>query len=83
MTIGRRYELLMAVASRNIPESRRKWLLESASLSIDTAVVGLSKEEYFWLFGSMMILAMKPYSDHVGEIVKEMYGDLEVEEPHG
>jgi hypothetical protein len=83
MTIGRRYELLMAVAARGIPEARRKELLDAVSIELECTFYDLSIEERFWVFGSMMLLAMKPYSDQVGEIAREMFVDPPLEGPHG
>jgi hypothetical protein len=64
MTIGRRYELLMAVASRNIPAERRKELLDIAQEWRDAdAHRIISHEELFYLFGAMIGFQMKLYCE--------------------
>jgi hypothetical protein len=62
MTIGRRYELLMSIASRNIPEARRKELLDLAQRWRDSQAERIvSHEELFYLFGAMTGLHMQLY----------------------
>jgi len=77
MNIGRRFELLMAWASRNIPLARRAELLESAmkwSESKDCAAK--SNEELFYIWGAMTGNQMGNYCRDLqakwgGEILKE------------
>lgn len=64
MTIGRRYELLMSVASRNIPEARRKELLELATSWMESdACTVRSHEELFYMWGAMAGIQMANYCE--------------------
>jgi len=77
MNIGRRFELLMAMASRNIPPARRAELLERGMRwreSQDCAA--RSNEELFYLWGAMAGMQMQSYCEDLqtrwgGEILKE------------
>jgi len=77
MNIGRRFELLMATASRNIPPARRAELLDSAMRwrgSPDCPAS--SSEELFYMWGAMTGLQMQSYCEDLqsrwgGEILKE------------
>lgn len=64
MTIGRRYELLMSVASRNIPEARRKELLDLATRWMESDGCGVkSHEELFYMWGALAGIQIKNYSE--------------------
>jgi hypothetical protein len=64
MSIGRRYELLMAVASRNIPEARRTELLELATRWMESDACGVrSHEELFYMWGTMTGIQIGNYSE--------------------
>jgi hypothetical protein len=66
MTIGRRYELLMSVASRNIPEERRKYLLDLASKwMMSDACPVTSHEELFYMWGALTGIQIKNYSEEL------------------
>ena len=64
MTLGTRYELLMCMAARNIPERRRKELLELASKWMESGACGVkSHEELFYMWGAMAGIQIANYSE--------------------
>ena len=64
MTLGTRYELLMCNAARNIPEARRKELLELATRWMESDACGVkSHEELFYLWGAMAGMQIANYSE--------------------
>lgn len=81
MSIGRRYELLMCVASRNIPKARREELLELATRWMESDACGVrSHEELFYMWGAMAGMQLVNYSEDLqarwgAEIIeKDMHG---------
>jgi hypothetical protein len=64
MTLGHRYELLMCLAARNIPEERRKELLDLASRWMQSDACGVhSHEELFYMWGAMAGIQIANYSE--------------------
>jgi len=64
MTIGRRYELLMCVAARNIPEKRRKELLDLAQAWLASQECTVrNHEELFYMWGAMAGMQIANYSE--------------------
>jgi hypothetical protein len=64
VTIGRRYELLMAVAARNISEARRNELLELASKWMRSDACGVkSHEELFYMWGALAGIQLRNYTE--------------------
>jgi hypothetical protein len=76
MSIGRRYELLMANAARNISEPRRKELLEAAARWMESpGCPAKTHEELFYMWGAMAGIELVNYSKEVqaqigGEILE-------------
>lgn len=79
MTLGRRYELLMAVAARNIPEPRRRELIEMAMRWMESDACAVeSHEELFYLWGAMtgvqMVAYMETMQEHIaGQILEKSF----------
>lgn len=79
MTLGRRYELLMANAAHNIPECRRRELIEIALQWMESDACSVETvEEMFYLWGAMTGIQMKAYEQTIqtqigGEILKKEF----------
>jgi hypothetical protein len=77
MTIGRRYELLMANAAHNIPDAQRKALLEAATRWMESpACPARGHEELFYLWGAMTGIQMANYCEELqtqwgGQMIEE------------
>jgi hypothetical protein len=68
MSIGRRYELLLALAARNIPSARREELLELVTRWIESDACGvISHEELFYMLGGMAGIQMGNYSEDLAD----------------
>ena len=65
MTVGRRFELLMACCSRTIPEARRNALLERLKDWRDAECCDLNDEELFYMLGAMAGVQMIRYCEHL------------------
>jgi hypothetical protein len=64
MSIGRRYELLLACAAHTIPEARRNELLDRLSAWLDSQS-GINEEERFYMLAAMAGIQMINYCEQL------------------
>jgi hypothetical protein len=84
MSIGRRYELLMANAARNISEPRRKELLEAAARWMESpGCPAKTHEELFYMWGAMAGIQIGNYCEDLqaqwgAEILESEAGSIKL-----
>ena len=76
MSIGRRYELLMAVASRSIPKPRREELMVRMLEWLQGPMKDATVEELFYVLGAEVAIGMGRYT----EVVQAQIGTRILEE---
>jgi hypothetical protein len=65
MSIGRRYELLLACAAHTIPEARRNELLDRLKRWMDQECGDVNHEELFYVLGAMAGIQMINYCEQL------------------